>query len=612
MPSPDTWSKAYNDDADTKFLIQHLQSKVSTKSITSLPLNKAYHQHLSENHISYENGRLILTKPIPTTTKSIKLIIVPTSLRRLIFDHYHGGPTGGHMGEYKTLYRLRMRFFWPRMRSDVKEWIQRCAQCIVSRTWKNKKNDLYFSWPVTVPFWILHCDLWSPGNITDKQGNTTVLNCMCDLTQFVVSSVTSDTTAASLSQLIMENVFLKYGMSAVIVVDAANNFRGIFEQMCKILHITLWPLSRGNHHGLSVERYHRFLNKTQTIQGAEIGTHENFKRTVLLSAYSWNSAPIDGTDIIRSIPAVGRIFRFPFDSSISPLPPLNNTDNKQLLQYLRDTSSESTWATAILQILIEDRREQHRLRHNLNKTSQHLKVGDVVRAHIQVNSQSETGTVKKLSYRSRGPFVITSDKGHGSFKVKPYNKPDGAPRTYKGVDLYPLPPAIFPSNPLDAADQRYLNYKHAPLTSPLHQTLNIESYNDMWFDTPPPTTPSKTPDSATVFIDRSAMQEHDVNDLSSSLPPCPPEISATIENELDITPPDPATLFSDINTSQDKLFFVQFVPADTVRPRWFLIQVDLELTEQDTTCNPSNGKYQCSFLAKHQKDSNKSDERSRW
>lgn len=91
----------------------------------------------------------------------------------------------------------------------------------------------------------------------------------------------------------------------MVVVDAGSNFKGLFEQMCGILSITFWPLSRGNHHRLSVERFHRYLNKTQTIQGNNIGTHSNFKRNILISAYGWNSAPIDGTDIVRSIPAVG-------------------------------------------------------------------------------------------------------------------------------------------------------------------------------------------------------------------------------------------------------------------------------------------------------------------
>ena len=61
-----------------------------------------------------------------------------------------------------------------------------------------------------------------------------------------------------------------------------------------------------------------------------------------------------------------------------------------------------------------------------------------------------------------------------------------------------------------------------------------------------------------------------------------------------------------------KLFFVQFVPADTIRPKWFLIQIDMDLTEQDQTCNPSSGIFQCSFLAKHPKDTKKSDDRARW
>ena len=71
------------------------------------------------------------------------------------------------MGKYKTLYWLQMRFFWPCMRSDIKEWTQCCTQCIATTLGHgiNKNNDLYFSWPITVPFWmLLHCDLWSPGN----------------------------------------------------------------------------------------------------------------------------------------------------------------------------------------------------------------------------------------------------------------------------------------------------------------------------------------------------------------------------------------------------------------------------------------------------------------
>ena len=65
----------------------------------------------------------------------------------------------------------------------------------------------------------------------------------------------------------MEQVILTFGMVAVVVVDTDSRFRSTFEAMCKLLKLIFWPLSRGNHKGNSVERYHRFLNKTQTISG---------------------------------------------------------------------------------------------------------------------------------------------------------------------------------------------------------------------------------------------------------------------------------------------------------------------------------------------------------
>ena len=40
----------------------------------------------------------------------------------------------------------------------------------------------------------------------------------------------------------------------------------------------------------------------------------------IATGYAWNSAPIDGTDNIRSIPAVGRELHFPIDTNLNTLP----------------------------------------------------------------------------------------------------------------------------------------------------------------------------------------------------------------------------------------------------------------------------------------------------
>ena len=55
------------------------------------------------------------------------------------------------------------------------------------------------------------------------------------------------------------------------------------------------------------------------------------------------------------------------------------------------------------------------------------------------------------------------------------------------TDLYPLPPSLKPCEPVDSSDIRYLNHSHSPIVNPLSKPLNIELYNDTWFDKPPRT-----------------------------------------------------------------------------------------------------------------------------
>ena len=178
------------------------------------------------------------------------------------------------MGEYKTLYRIRMRFFWPGLREEIKKWVAACAHCVSYNVWRTRSSELHFSWPIIVLFWIIHVDLWSPGLTEDSSGHKIyLLNCMCALTQFIVSSITTNTDSCTLAQVFMSEVVLTFGMCSMVVIDDGSTFKSVFILMCTALKINFWYLSRGNHRSNSVERYHRFLNKTQAIAGTDRGTH---------------------------------------------------------------------------------------------------------------------------------------------------------------------------------------------------------------------------------------------------------------------------------------------------------------------------------------------------
>ena len=193
--TPETldWSTAYHNDPSIQCIMAGLAThKANEWSKPELKLaGPGFILPLQQGRVSLVNRKLVLFKPVFQQIRYVGLIIVLLPLRRKIFSHYHAGPSGGHMGEYKTLFRMRLRFFWPGLRKDIREWVKGCGHCTAYNVWRSRKSELYFSWPVTTPFYIMHMDLWAPGKIVSAASGKTqmLLNAMCDLTQFVISSV---------------------------------------------------------------------------------------------------------------------------------------------------------------------------------------------------------------------------------------------------------------------------------------------------------------------------------------------------------------------------------------------------------------------------------------
>ena len=55
--------------------------------------------------------------------------MVPKKFCQDILRDLHEGVTGGHLGEVKTLSKLKERFCWPGHYNDVRDWCQTCKAC---------------------------------------------------------------------------------------------------------------------------------------------------------------------------------------------------------------------------------------------------------------------------------------------------------------------------------------------------------------------------------------------------------------------------------------------------------------------------------------------------
>jgi hypothetical protein len=303
--APLDWAAAYASDPDTHLIFQSVLEGTKWDQGLLNRVSSTYRPFLRDSRMSVTDGKLVALQPVSNRSQVIALIVVPLSLRRHVFSAYHASPVAGHMKEFKTLHRLRLRFLWPKMRSDISSWVRMCPHCILTDKQTRENKELVFSWPVTSPFFILHVDLWAPGSLTDYRGNTYLLAGMCDLTGFVVQTAVSNITSHDLARIFYQEFLLKFGMCGMVVVDAGSNFLAVFEAMCAVLQIRCHAAAKGNHKAVSVERYFRFLNKAVTIAINDRDDHTVWVAAAMTAGYAWNSAPIDGTDILRSVAAVG-------------------------------------------------------------------------------------------------------------------------------------------------------------------------------------------------------------------------------------------------------------------------------------------------------------------
>lgn len=114
-----------NDDPDIGQLLRNLEVNPHTGSDINSPPQFVVHDSLL--FYSDPKARCGL-HPL----KELKLY-APTSIRGTLLSYYHDHPTAGHLGFSKTLARLRLRFFWPKIEADVKRYVMSCSVCQLTK-----------------------------------------------------------------------------------------------------------------------------------------------------------------------------------------------------------------------------------------------------------------------------------------------------------------------------------------------------------------------------------------------------------------------------------------------------------------------------------------------
>ncbi len=322
-------------------------------------INYAFHSALRRSLIVVEDELLIYREPISATGFYSRLVIVPREFYNILFVAFHTNPAGGHSNAYRTLHCLRLRYFWPGVWSYIKRMCAACPGCALANPTKGKSLEFIYNLPIEAQFRVLHVDAYTAGAHQGFEGSTTYLVGCCGMCSFALLEPVTNASASMFASAIMK-MHLRFGFCHTVVLDKDSKFFSICCKSLDLLKINCHVLSGNNHNPMLVERLNRYLNK-----GLRIMTNEcNFVcvalEALLLLIYAWNSCPVPGTDISRSLVAAGHEFAFLIDFSMDKHRELTSSLPCTVESYSKDLAKRLFACQELAKLLISEHRAWHR------------------------------------------------------------------------------------------------------------------------------------------------------------------------------------------------------------------------------------------------------------
>src|SRR6266498_36214 len=138
-----------------------------------------------------------------------------------IFFHRDEHPLSGHFGLEATLIKLKERYYWPKMKNDVKSYIQTCDQC--QRCEKITDENELHSIKIKEPFYQWGIDIVEPLTET-SQRNKYIVVAIDYFTKYPEARALANANAKNVANFLYEDIICRHGCSRRIISDRGTHF----------------------------------------------------------------------------------------------------------------------------------------------------------------------------------------------------------------------------------------------------------------------------------------------------------------------------------------------------------------------------------------------------
>lgn len=335
--------------------------------------------------------------------RRVTQVLVPKALVPHCLSLSHDTSHGAHPGADRNIKQLRLKYFWPNMARDIKEYVSQCSVCQQTKGSTQAPLEVLKYPTPTVPWERVSMDLMGPLNIT-LSGCKYVLVMIDALTRYCEIVAIRNKTAEEVAKHFKERILDRHGAPSVLITDNGTEFNNrllnalcTFYQVNKVNVCTYHPSSNGLSERLNRKVLHC------------LRTHVNFNSDVWDEVLSDIQSSINSAyhKTIGDTPffaLYGYDKRVPYDNFISFNPRELNID--------RDFTDK-----LVTTQLIHNRVSEHLAKATDTFTDQANKKtrnNTIVPGHlVMLKSHTRSGPIPKLSAKFRGPFrALQNLSGH--------------------------------------------------------------------------------------------------------------------------------------------------------------------------------------------------------
>ncbi len=152
-------------------------------------------------------------------------IYVPdSSLHLCVLQYSHDHPLAGHYGQSKTLYQVRLNYYWPRLPTYVKNYCKLCTTCSRAKPVCYRPYGLLKQLSIPERPWnSISMDFIE--KLPESSGYMSILVIIDRLSKQSLFILTYDTiTSQKLAQLFVLHVFSKHSVPSHVTSDRGSEF----------------------------------------------------------------------------------------------------------------------------------------------------------------------------------------------------------------------------------------------------------------------------------------------------------------------------------------------------------------------------------------------------